>query len=188
MENQEINQSTDMPVITAVQPTEVTPINQIAQRPKESGMRGIVVVLLLLVIIGAGVGTGYGISNVIKPSGASGPISGGPGTLSADQIEVGKIYGMDDAKRYPDTSEGVIAKGGIDGEGTHHLLRTGGASQTVYLTSSLLDLDLFAGDKVQIRGETFSAQKAAWFMDVASVKVIELGTEQPAETAVPASE
>jgi hypothetical protein len=101
--------------------------------------------------------------------------------LTADEVVVGQVYGSDDQDRFKDISEGVVAEGGIDGEGTHHLVRPGGASQTVYLTSSVVDLDLFIGHKVQLRGETFSAQKAAWFMDVGSVKVVELNAEQAEE-------
>jgi len=112
---------------------------------------------------------------------------GAPGTIKADQLEVGKVYGLEDAKKFPDQSEGVIEKGGMEGEGSHHLVRPGGASQTVYLTSSVVDLDLFVGAKVIVKGETFSAQKAAWFMDVGNVKVVEMATQKAADTtATPA--
>jgi len=67
----------------------------------------------------------------------------------------------------------VIEKNGFDGEGTHKLLREGGESQTAYLTSSVLDLDLFVGHKVEIWGETFAAQKAGWLLDVGAVKVLD---------------
>lgn len=186
MENQEIVHPVDMPAATTAQVPPAAPItNSVIQRQKESGMRGIVVVLLLLIIIGAGVGTGFGVSRLIKLPTSPTTMTGSPGSIDANQIEVGKTYGTEDVKKYPDTSEGIIVKGGIDGEGTHHLDRAGGVSQTVYLTSSILDLDLFEGDKVQIRGETFSAQKAAWFMDVSSVKVIELGDAKPTEPTTP---
>lgn len=142
-----------------------------------------VIIGLLLVIVGAGTATGYGLSRIVSKPVSSTTNLGAPGTVSEEQIEVGKVYGTVNEKKYPDTSEGIIEKGGIDGEGTHHLVRPGGKTQTVYLTSSHLDLDLFVGDKVVITGQTFSAQKAAWFMDVSSVKVVELNAQKPADAA-----
>ncbi len=68
---------------------------------------------------------------------------------------------------------GTLEKGGIDGEGTHKLIREGGESQTAYLTSSIIDLDPLVGKKVQVWGETFKGQKAGWLMDVGRVKVLE---------------
>jgi len=68
---------------------------------------------------------------------------------------------------------GVLKEGGVDGEGTHHLEREGGVSQNVYLTSSVLNLQQFVERKVQIWGETFTAQKAGWLMDVGKLKVLD---------------
>ncbi len=66
-----------------------------------------------------------------------------------------------------------MEKGGLEGEGSHKLIRPGGDDQTVYLTSSIVDLDKFAGHKVKVWGETFSSQKAGWLMDVGKLKVLE---------------
>jgi hypothetical protein len=66
-----------------------------------------------------------------------------------------------------------LEEGGIDGEGTHHLVRDGGPSKSVYLTSTVIDLDSFAGKKVKVWGETISARKAGWLMDVGKIKIIE---------------
>jgi len=66
-----------------------------------------------------------------------------------------------------------LEKNGLDGEGTHRLIREGGPSQTAYVTSSTLDLDQFAGRKVQVWGETFRAQKAGWLMDIGRLKILE---------------
>lgn len=84
-----------------------------------------------------------------------------------------KVVGSKDTSVFKDKAEGVIEKGGIDGEGTHQLIREGGPSQTAYLTSSVVDLDEFVGQKVRVWGETFAAQKAAWLMDVGRVEVLE---------------
>lgn len=72
-----------------------------------------------------------------------------------------------------DTAQGTLLEGGISNEGTHHLERTGGVSQTVYLTSSVVDLDSFVGRKVEIWGETISSKKAGWLMDVSKIKTVE---------------
>lgn len=72
-----------------------------------------------------------------------------------------------------DTATGTLKEGGINGEGTYHLEREGGASKYVYLTSSMVDLSLFVGKKVDIWGETIASKKAGWLMDVAKIKVAE---------------
>lgn len=92
--------------------------------------------------------------------------------LSADKVVVGKVYGSTDSK-FSDSATGVIQKGGINGEGTHTLVRDGGPTQSAALTSSVVDLDLFIDKKVEIKGQTNSSRKAGWLLDVGSVKVIQ---------------
>ena len=91
---------------------------------------------------------------------------------SADQIQVGKLYGDTDTV-FKDSATGTIEKGSINGVGTHILNREGGVSQRAVLTSSVVDLDLFIGHKVEVKGQTNSSPKTAWLMDVGSVKVLE---------------
>ncbi len=98
---------------------------------------------------------------------------------SKTDIKVGQVFGSNDEKTFRDHAVGVLVKGGIDGEGSHHLVRPGGPSKNVYLTSSVVDLDMFEGDKVEVWGETFGAKKAGWLMDVGRVKVLELNATQP---------
>jgi hypothetical protein len=81
--------------------------------------------------------------------------------------------GLADEKTFRDTATGILEAGGVNGEGTHHLTRDGGPSQNVYLTSTVIDLESFAGKKVQVWGETISARKAGWLMDVGKIKVVE---------------
>ena len=71
------------------------------------------------------------------------------------------------------TATGVLSEGGIGNEGTHHLTRDGGPSQTVYLTSSVVDLSIFDGKKVEVWGETQSSKKAGWLMDVSKVQIVQ---------------
>ena len=84
-----------------------------------------------------------------------------------------KSAGSKDTSVFKDQAEGKIEKGGLDGEGSHKLLREGGESQTAYLTSSVVDLDQFVGKEVKIWGETFAGEKASWLMDVGRVEVLE---------------
>lgn len=127
----------------------------------------------LVLIILAGTGTGFGLSRLpafSRPSTSSKELS-----FNANgevQIRKGETYGeIDDL--FTDEATGVIEENIDQGEGTHKLIREGGESQTAYLTSSLVDLDLFIGRKVKVWGETFAAQQVGWLMDVGAVKVLE---------------
>ena len=120
----------------------------------------------LVVIIIAGILSGYGLFSLQS---AAGPkklktsIEGG--------VKPGDSFGVEDTQVFTDSAEGELANGGIGGEGSHHLIREGGESQYVYLTSSILDLDQFVGKTVKIWGQTFDAQKAGWLMDVGRLEV-----------------
>lgn len=138
--------------------------------------------LIIVLIVVAGVITGWGVTFATQGS----PEIGGSQLKTSDQVaqagvKVGDIVGVQDEKTFKDKVEGVLVEGGASGEGSHHLLRIGGASQNVYLTSSTVDLTLFVGDKVEVMGETFAAQRAGWLMDVGRVKVLELDAQPPFE-------
>lgn len=117
----------------------------------------------LLVVI-AGIGVGYLISSRQKNKASS----SAPRTKTTQQEA-----GITDESTFSDTAAGTLEEGGINGEGTHHLVRDGGPSQNVYLTSTVIDLESFKGKKVQVWGQTISAQKAGWLMDVGKIKVVE---------------
>jgi hypothetical protein len=125
---------------------------------------GLVVLVCLL-----GIGTGYLLSNRFGSSSEAKNISR---EVSESEIRKGTIVGITDEKTFKDSAEGELVKGGIDGEGSHRLERSGGESQNVYLTSSIVDLDKFVGKKVKVWGETFAAQKAGWLMDVGKLEVL----------------
>lgn len=135
------------------------------KRPPLSNISPVLLVIGLVVVI-AGLGTGY----LFARGSGIGPsrVQVAPGAT----VEEGGI-GLEDEKTFRDEAEGTLEKGGIDGEGSHHLVRPGGPSQNVYLTSSVIDLDDFTGKKVHVWGETFSGQKAGWLMDVGRIKLIE---------------
>lgn len=83
-----------------------------------------------------------------------------------------KTAGIVDKSTFKDSAEGTLKEGGIDGEGNFHLVRPGGESQNVYLTSTTVDLSLYVGKKVKVWGQTFTGEKAGWLMDVGLVEVL----------------
>lgn len=125
-------------------------------------------ILVLIVAVILGVGTGYMLAN--KKSGVD---VANTDSLDSSEISKGMIVGSDDTKIFKDTAVGMLKGGGINGEGQFHLVRKGGDSQNVYLTSSIVDLNMFIGRKIKIWGETQKAQYAGWLMDVGRVEVLE---------------
>ena len=91
-------------------------------------------------------------------------------SVNRSQLQSGQTYGVADTKSFPDTAEGTLQNGGINGEGQYHLVRPGGDSQSVYMTSSTVDLSLFINRKVKVWGATQKAESAGWLMDVGKVK------------------
>lgn len=126
-----------------------------------------IIIGLGVVIIVAGILTGKILSK--NSTGSSNSSQGALNPLSGNK----KVVGSNDTKTFSDSAEGTLQQGGIDGEGTHKLIRPGGDSQTVYLTSSVLDLEQFVGKKVKVWGQTHSAKTAGWFMDVGRVELKE---------------
>ena len=127
------------------------------------------VMMIGAVVILLGVLSGWGLSrqgvgrNIL---GLSGPAA--PGAVSnADEA------GLADESTFKDTATGKLEEGGVNGEGTHHLVREGGSSQNVYLTSTVIDLQAFVGKSVEVWGQTIGAREAGWLMDVGKIKVAE---------------
>ena len=117
-------------------------------------------------VILVGVISGF-IANLVFPSASSTKKQ----TTSSKQQPVAAKAGIDDKKTFKDSAEGIMKEGGIEGEGSFHLERSGGASQNVYLTSTTVDLSLYIDKKVKVWGETFSAEKAGWLMDVGLIEL-----------------
>lgn len=133
-----------------------------------SAGKSLLVVVVIMVILG--LGTGYIVANVAG-SAKKGQVAVG-NNVESGEIKQGTTVGVDDTKQFPDTAEGELKEGGIDGEGEYHLVRPGGDSQNVYLTSSAIDLSQFVGKKVKVQGATFEAEKAGWLMDVGRLEVL----------------
>ncbi|KKT34877.1 MAG: hypothetical protein UW26_C0035G0005 [Candidatus Collierbacteria bacterium GW2011_GWF1_44_12] len=137
------------------------------------------IVILFLVVIGAGVLTG----SWLKSRSAGGSSEKGTENVQADiplsGAKVGDTYGSADEKAFRDKVLGVVDKGGVSGEGTHKLVRPGGASQTVCVSSTTIDLDLLVGHQVTLWGETFDGQKCGWLMDVGRARIENLNVPLP---------
>ncbi len=118
------------------------------------------------VLVLLGIGTGYLLSKKVGTGGGSNANS------AAGTIKTATVVGSTDSSTFKDSAVGVVQKGGAsDGEGSHQLIRDGGPSQTVYLISSVVDLDQFAGKKVKVWGQTMAAKNVAWLMDVGKVEL-----------------
>jgi hypothetical protein len=159
----------NQPVAPVVgQPSQPLAKTQVLKKfPKKISKRTALYTLASLLVIVLGVGTGWALSGA--KTGSNEPTSAG-----APGAETGaKEAGIADEATFRDSAEGVLEDGGIDGEGTHHLVRDGGPTKYVYLTSTVIDLEAFVGKTVTIWGETISAQTAGWLMDVGKIKVSE---------------
>ena len=126
------------------------------------------IILIAAVVLGAM--SGYILSN---KKGSTGGNTLTSGSIDSSSISKGTVVGSDDTKTFKDVATGALKEGGIEGEGQFHLVRPGGVSQNVYLTSSSVDLSKFVGKKIKVWGETQKAQYAGWLMDVGRVEVIE---------------
>lgn len=92
---------------------------------------------------------------------------------STSDVQKGMVVGANDTSTFKDSAEGKLVEGGISGEGQFHLVRPGGDSQNVYLTSSTIDLSKLVNHKVKVWGQTQKAQHAGWLMDVGKAEVLE---------------
>jgi len=156
-------------VLEAKEPVEKPLVKNIPMTNKKTKTIIFTAVITLLVV-GSGIGTGWLLSGnkLAKTSG-----TGKTGETSKEIKVSDKEAGVDDESQFPDTAEGILEKGGIEGDGTHHLVREGGETKWVYLSSTVIDLSPFEDKKVQIWGQTLSGQTAGWLMDVGKIKVLE---------------
>lgn len=125
-------------------------------------------IIIAVVVILGGVGMGLFLAKQ-KSAGSLTSLTSSSGSTSTSGK---KVVGSSDTSTFKDMAEGTLQKGGIDGEGTHKLIRPGGDSQTVYIISTILDLDQFTGKKIRVWGQTHSAKTAGWLMDVGRVEVL----------------
>jgi hypothetical protein len=146
--------------LSALDTDPVKPLDQ----PESQEMKPVVYVVFVILIV-FGVLTGFVLSRNQSSS------ANKPGNTITQTSSDKKTVGVSDTQTFKDSATGVIEMGGADNEGTHKLIRDGGPSQTVYLISSVVDLDQFAGQKVTVWGQTMGAQNVAWLMDVGKVEM-----------------
>lgn len=146
--------------------TEEELVRQLDSNSKKVPWISLIIITLIVGVLGAG-------SGFLIAKGTQNQSATKTGVNKGSEITKGTALGSNDTKTFKDTAEGQLKEGGIDGEGQYHLERAGGESQNVYLTSSAVDLSLLVGRKVKVWGETFSAEKAGWLMDVGRVEVLE---------------
>jgi hypothetical protein len=166
----------DIPNLSQTQSAPI--LNQVTQKvvKKPNNSKTIFFIVIILAVV-----SGFWTSrfwplnnskNGVLSTLTQGNVTSADNIKSSDQLVVGQSYG-DTGKTFTDSATGTIVAGGINGEGTHTLQREGGKTQNAALTSSTVDLDLFVGKKVEIKGETNSSTKAGWFLDVGIIKIIE---------------
>lgn len=163
--------------VESVAPSSVSQRNKTPVTTSMSKKSMMPLVILLGVALLAGLATGYGGFRLQSKNGGS-LVSGLSGEqqpiqqVATGTVKAGDVFGVQDASTFKDSAEGTLQEGGIGGEGSHQLVREGGVSQTVVLTSSVTDLSKFTGMQIKVWGETFKAQKAGWLMDVGRVEVV----------------
>ena len=142
----------------------VHPIESEDSKPSDPTKK--ILASVALVAILAGVGTGFLVFKIQPAQGVNQTAAAKPGenTPPAPQL---------DSKTFRDSAIGTVEKNDLtvkNAQGTHKLIRDGGSSQTVYLISSVVDLDKYIGKKVTVWGETFSSPNVGWLMDVGRVE------------------
>ncbi len=136
-------------------------------------------VIILVVALVLGFGSSYLLKTNLLPKSASSNSNMVATQVGETGLKEGDVIGMPDNSSFKDNATGYLDKGGLDGEGSHKLVRPGGVSQTVYLVSSIIDLDELVGHQVTVYGQTFKGQKAGWLMDVGQAKVEKLNAQPP---------
>jgi hypothetical protein len=135
-----------------------TPQGTTSMKKSRAIVLGVYAALILL-----GVGTGYLLVS---------KTSLGNAVTAGQTIDKPNVVGVKDAT-FKDCATGVLEKEGLDGEGTHKLIREGGPSQTAYLLSSIVDMDQYVGLTVKVCGQTIAAKKVSWLMDVGRLELQE---------------
>ena len=144
---------------------ETTPLRSVPAKNPLGALAKVLPLFIIALIVGLGLFTGLILSSRAK-SASMAPIAQKEEDLTPEAKE-------SFAQTFKDEAEGLIEKNDkLDkyAQGTHKLVRTGGESQTAYLTSSMLDLDDFTGKNVKVFGETFGSSQVGWLMDVGKVE------------------
>lgn len=154
--------------------------NKQDKKPMTKGQKKKFIIFIIVAIV-AGTLTGYGSTQLNKKNNLDeGNVAQVAGEI--ETIKAGDFFGVTDEATFADSAQGYLEKGGINGEGSHRLLREGGANQTITLTSSVTELDDFVGMEIKVWGETNKAQASGWFMDVGRVEIINVEAQSPIQS------
>jgi len=149
---------------------------------KQKTMITYAVTAALMLLLGTG--TGYAVQKgMVVTDNTDNKLSSGEEiqAIAGDTVHVGDIFGSADEQAFKDNTEGYLEAGGVNGEGTHKLLRVGGDIKTVSLTSSVTDLSKLEGMEVRVWGQTNKSQTAGWFMDVGRIEILKTESTPPTE-------
>ncbi|MBD3250490.1 MAG: hypothetical protein GF381_02900 [Candidatus Pacebacteria bacterium] len=176
-----LSQNQDSGSGNSTQSTQVAPsrINDSTDRGDMTQKNKKILLIISLIAILGGAATGVG-GYQLRMKTSANKQKQEIAQVSEGALKKGDVFGLE-SDLFKDKVTGYLQKGGIEGEGSHHLLREGGPSQTVYLTSSTIDLDKLVGAEVKIWGETNKGQVAAWLMDAGKVEVLNPDAEPPFE-------
>ncbi len=143
------------------------PLRSVPLKSPTNFIKKIVPLVAILLVVSVGIITGFYLSQIGKAKTAA-------SSVVSDNQDVSPQVKESFTQTFKDQAEGVIQKNDkLDkyAQGTHKLMRSGGDSQTAYLTSSVLDLDQYVDKKVKVFGETFGSTQVGWLMDVGKVEV-----------------
>src|SRR3990167_1516281 len=118
--------------------TQTQPPASLRAVPDKKILSKILPYFVVVVIVALGIGTGLVVSSVQKAKAQNHQ------AVSLAEEELSPEQQQSFAQTFRDEAEGTIEKNDdLDkyAQGTHKLLRSGGESQTAYLTSSVLDLN-----------------------------------------------
>ena len=138
--------------------------------PKKTSSKMPMMLGFAILIVLVGLGVGFLVSHK-KAASKGTPVSAGS-QISVTTTEAG-VKDPTTITNVTTATGGPLTVGGIKGEGAYHIDRPGGATQTVYLNSTTIDMSKFVGQKVQVWGQTLAAQHAPWLMDVMKIKVVQ---------------
>ena len=151
--------------LNSSQPQSSAPLRAV---PDKTILSKILPYFVVVVIVALGIGTGLVASSVQKTKAQD------KQAKSIAEEELSPQQQESFAQTFRDEAEGIIEKNDdfdTYAQGPWKLIRTGGESQTAYLTSSVMDLDEYIGKKVKVYGETFGSGQVSWLMDVGKVEV-----------------
>ncbi len=135
-------------------------------QPNFLGKAGLILFVLVVVAVGSVTGN-FLARGKVSPLANVFPQTTEPGKPPPSEL---------DTQTFRDRAVGVVEKNDVAdlyAQGTHKLIREGGPAQTAYLVSSVVDLNLYVGKKVEVWGETFASTQVGWLMDVGKVNVLE---------------